>query len=90
MASESYPAAKKRLMDALEESGWRVKRNQKVPRADELGFTTLSLWFKPQSVYAALSVGGRPPSMGSARSLNVDIRGLSYDDFLDDVSAFFD
>jgi hypothetical protein len=59
--SETYAAARRRLVKELGERGWKTKPSLKVPQAEKDG---LKLFFHPQSVYL------------NEHSLFIDIRGL--------------
>jgi len=82
---ETFKAAKARLLEYLQSQGWAVKPHLKIPRADEFvgGYHT-SLWFKPQAIYIGMS-SHTNPTFNHARSMHMEIRGMSGEKFLKEV-----
>lgn len=71
--AETYKAARDRLLVDLALQGWKVTAGLKVPHATapDGGFR---FWFKPQAVWFS---SGNSHTLGGARSIHEDIRGMS-------------
>lgn len=76
--AETYKAARNRLLVDLVMKGWKAVPGLKVPHATspDGGFR---FWFKPQAVWFS---AGNHHTLGDARSIHEDIRGLSVDQLL--------
>jgi len=82
----TFKAAKAAIMDHLDKEGWTVVRRLKVPHATDMHKDN-RLWFKSQAVYLG---GGKSPRLGDARSLHIDIRDVSPEQFMSYLKRWMD
>jgi len=83
----TFSQAREKHLNTLEEMGWEVKRNLKIPHATtRFGRNYLKIWFKPQSVYAAVNIS----SSNQAASMHSDYRDISTQDLITYVENYFD
>jgi hypothetical protein len=81
----TFKAARAALLDHLEKEGWTVKKHLKVPHATD-HWKENRLYFKAQAVYLG---GGHPgASLGDARSLHIDIRDVTPEQFMQHVKRW--
>ena len=66
----TYGMAQGELLDMLNDNGWTVKANLKIPHASKDG---VRIWLKPQAIYASSD----QVAFGSARSMHLDPRKLA-------------
>lgn len=83
-AKETFKAARDRLLVFLGHHGWYLSPALKVPHATTPDGQA-RVYFTPQAVQLCQS----PPfSLGSARSMWIDIRGMSGEEFVGDVARW--
>jgi len=83
----TFKKARDEILKYLDSKGWDVKTygpsgTLKVPHATSR-YMDVKLWFKTQAVY----VGSRHDKLNDARSMWVDIRDLTPEQFLHDVET---
>lgn len=75
----TFKAAKAALLQHLDKEGWTVKSHLKVPHATD-PYKDHRLYFKSQAVYLGGAHTGA--SLGDARSLHIDIRDVTPEEFM--------
>jgi hypothetical protein len=83
-APRTFAQSHDEILDYLASRGWSVKKSLKVPHATSPD-GRVRLWFKPQAVYFT---NGTHHELGNARSIFVDTRALTPEEFLRDVQGF--
>jgi len=78
----TFKAAQAKLLDHLEENGWRVNRDLKVPWA-ETPEGKYRLWFKAQAIW--IGSGGKGSKLSDARSTWIDPREVTPESFMKEV-----
>lgn len=79
----TYKQAMIAHLNALQELGWAVKKDLKVPHATSPD-GKIRLWFKTQAVYFS---SGEGTNLGSALSLWLDTRTTSTDSLVASATA---
>ena len=76
---ETYKRATDRLLGELQANRWDCRPGLKIPHATSPdGF--VRFWFRPQAIYLTT---GRTHQFADARSLHLDMRGMSAAKLLD-------
>lgn len=83
-APRTFMQSHDEILDYLASRGWAVKKSLKVPHATSPD-GRVRLWFKSQAVYFT---NGTHHELGNARSIFVDTRALTPEEFLRDVQGF--
>lgn len=84
----TFDEAKKALFEHLKSEGWKVAEGLKIPHATSRDGET-RLWFKSQAVYMSRVIGrGGSHNMQGARSIHVDIRDLTPEQFMSKVKQW--
>jgi hypothetical protein len=83
-APRTFAQSHDEILDYLASRGWSVKKSLKVPHATSPD-GRVRLWFKSQAVYFT---NGTHHELGNARSIFVDTRVLTPEEFLRDVQGF--
>lgn len=85
----TFDVAKKSLLDHLSKEGWKISSpTLKIPHATDRN-GEVRLWFKTQAVYMSIVKGrGGSHTMDGARSIHVDIRDLTPEQFMSKVDQW--
>jgi hypothetical protein len=80
----TFDSAKVAIWTYLEELGWEVKSNLKIPYALSPN-KGLKLWFKAQAVYVSQ---GKSSTFEDARSMHIDIREMNAKEFVKYLKSY--